>query len=93
MLEVFVHPGCRSERPALVLAEEIQREFPRCQVQICPVSANQDRISALDLVVLPAFVMNDKLLAVGVPSREWFVRQLRDYFQAEVRQELPPNKG
>lgn len=88
MLEVFIHPGCRSEQHALALAEEIQRAFPRCHVQICPAPANQDRISALDLVVLPAFVMNDTLLAVGVPSREWFVRRLREYFQVEVRLDL-----
>ncbi len=91
MLEAFVHPWCRSEPHALALAEEMQRECPCCHVQICPAPANRDRISVLDLFVLPAFVMNDRLLAVGVPGREWFVRRLREYFQAEMCLDLRPD--
>jgi hypothetical protein len=39
---------------------------------------NRDRAEHLGLVVLPAFVLNGKVLAVGVPRKEWLFRQLRE---------------
>lgn len=75
VLEVFVHSGCVSEQPAVVLAEEVRKEFPGWLVQVVD---NQARAESLGLVVLPAFVLNGKVLAVGVPRKDWLIRQLRE---------------
>ncbi len=75
LLEIFVHGGCLSEQPAVALAEELRKEFPTWMVQVVD---NRDRAEHLGLLVLPAFVLNGKVLAVGVPRKEWLFRQLRE---------------
>lgn len=74
VVEVFVHRGCLSEQPALVLANEIQKAFPAWQVQVID---SQDRAQALGVIAFPAFVLNGNVLAVGVPRKEWLMRLLR----------------
>lgn len=75
LLEIFVHSGCPSEQPAVALADELRKEFPTWLVQVVD---DQARAEDLGLVVLPAFVLNGRVLAVGVPRKEWLFRQLRE---------------
>ena len=74
VVEVFVHRGCLSEQPALVLANEIQKAFPAWQVQVVD---SQDRARALGVIAFPAFVLNGEVLVVGVPKKEWLMGILR----------------
>ncbi|MBI4400725.1 MAG: thioredoxin family protein [Nitrospirae bacterium] len=75
VLQVFVHHGCMSGQHARVLAEEIMKHCPGLQVEVVE---DQHRAQALGVVVLPAFVLNGKVIAVGVPRKEWLVRKLRE---------------
>ncbi len=81
LLEVFVHTGCLSEDPALVLAREIQAEFPAVQVLVCPVSENYDRMHDLGIFAVPAFVLDGTVMATGVPKKESLAAKLRELDQ------------
>lgn len=74
VLDIFVHHGCLSEQPALRLAKEIENEFPAWKIQVVD---NWEQAQSLGIITLPAFVLNGELLAVGVPRKEWLIRQLR----------------
>lgn len=80
-LEVFVHRGCLSEQPALKLAHEIQKEFPAWRVWVVD---NRDRARALGVVTFPAFVLNGKVLTVGVPQKEWLMRAILERTRHEM---------
>ena len=77
LLEIFVHPGCTSEDPALALVREIQAEFPALQVRVCQVSQCSDRMHDLGIFAVPAFVLDGTVLAVGVPRKETLATKLR----------------
>ncbi|WP_447974480.1 hypothetical protein [Nitrospira sp. Kam-Ns4a] len=74
LVEVFVHAGCKSERTALALADEIRREFPSWQVLIR--DCEEDRARVLGILIAPSFVLNGELIAVGIPRKEWLIRAL-----------------
>ncbi len=74
LLEIFIHAGCFSERTARALAAEIQKECPAWRVEVVE---NRERASEQGIVAVPAFVADGKLVAVGVPKREWLVQKLR----------------
>ncbi|MEW6543118.1 MAG: hypothetical protein AB1411_05855 [Nitrospirota bacterium] len=75
VLEVFLHPGCPSEQPARRLAQEIQQEYSNWQVRVI---GSKDRARKLGISVLPAFVLNGRAIAVGVPRKEWLIGLLRE---------------
>lgn len=75
VVEIFVHAGCRSEHEALVLAGEIRQAFPAWQVLIR--DCEEDRARTLGILVIPSFVFNGELVAVGLPRKEWLIRTLR----------------
>lgn len=83
LLEVFVHPGCLSERPALALIDDIRKEFPAWQIRVW--RSGQERARALGIIIVPAFVLNGTLVAVGIPRREWLVKKLREHSQRSHR--------
>jgi len=77
VLEVFVHASCLSEQPALALVRELEKEFPKWRIRVCRIGHHQAH--ALALSVLPAFVVDGTVVAVGVPRKEWLVRRLRQW--------------
>jgi hypothetical protein len=77
VLEVFIHKGCTSEQPALTLVRELEKEFPTWTIQIRQIGCQQ--AVALQHSVLPAFVVDGRVVAVGVPRKEWLVRRLRQW--------------
>lgn len=87
LLEVFVHPGCLSEAPARALANELQTLCRDLTIHIRALLESQDRADALGIIVTPAFVFNGKLIAVGVPRKEWLMRRL---YQAGLNGGLAP---
>jgi len=79
VLEVFLHTGCTSEQPALTLVRELEKEFPKLRIRVSQIG--RDQAHALALSVLPAFVVDGTVVAVGVPRKEWLVRRLRQWSQ------------
>lgn len=79
LLEVFVHQGCLSESTALALGREIMTVCPDLAVRICTFPEMRDRAEALGITVMPAFVLNGKIIAVGVPRKEWLVAKLQEF--------------
>lgn len=76
LLEVFVHPGCLSETSAQVLADELRPLCRDLTIHNRALVESKDRADALGISVTPAFVFNGKLIAVGVPRKEWLMRRL-----------------
>lgn len=76
VLEVFIHAGCTSEQPTRALVRELEKEFPKWRIRVCQIGRVQAH--ALALSVLPAFVVNGTVVAVGVPRKEWLVCRLNE---------------
>lgn len=87
ILEVFVHTGCASERSARDVAREIQRLMPELQVQIRPVDQDPERAESAEISIVPAFVLDGKLVSVGVPTLEWLFAQLQQASREAMGQE------
>ncbi len=79
ILEIFLHPGCLSEDAALTLARELQAVWPALEVKIQPFPEASERAQALGVIVEPAFVLNGKIIAVGVPRKAWLVAKLQEF--------------
>jgi len=79
LLEVFVHPGCISEKSALTLARELQAIWSALDVKIWSLPEASERAQALGVIVAPAFVLNGKIIAVGVPRKAWLVAKLQEF--------------
>ena len=78
LLEIFLHPGCLSESAALALGREILSVCPDLAVRICTLPEMRDRAEALGITVMPALVLNGKIIAVGAPRKDWLVAKLRE---------------
>lgn len=81
VVEIYIHGGCHSEPRALALAEAIQKELPAWVVRIC--DAGRDRARTLGILVAPAFVVDEKVLAVGIPRSSWLLTRLRQIARGE----------
>jgi len=79
LLEVFVHPGCMSEKSALALARELQAVCPALELKIWSFPEASQRAQALGVIVSPAFVLNGTIIAVGVPRKGWLVAKLQEF--------------
>ncbi len=79
LLEVFVHRGCPSEARARSVAQEIGTAYSQLQIHVCQAHTYPQRISELGLLILPSFVLNGRLLAVGVPRTIWLMAELQKY--------------
>jgi hypothetical protein len=79
LLEVFVHPGCISEKSALTLARELQAVWPALEVRIRSFPGASERARTLGVIVAPAFVLNGTIIAVGVPRKGWLVAKLQEF--------------
>jgi len=77
LLEVFLHPGCLSEDAAMALVRDIRPVFPELEVRIRPIPQSLSLAQALGIKIFPAFVLDERVLAVGVPRKEWLVAKLR----------------
>ncbi len=78
LLEVFLHPDCLSETSARALACELQSLCRNLTIQIRTLLESKERADALGIIVTPAFVFNGRLIAVGVPRKEWLMRRLSE---------------
>ncbi len=79
LLEIFLHQGCLSESAALALGREVLTAYPDLAVRICTFPEMRDRAEELGITVMPAFVLNGKIIAVGVPRKEWLVAKLQEF--------------
>ena len=75
-LEILFHGGCPSELSVEALAREVRRELPDWQV-LTRLAATEDADS-LGVLALPAFLMNSRVVATGIPKLEWQIAQCRE---------------
>jgi hypothetical protein len=76
-LDVLLHKGCLSEQTARGLAREIQQELPTWEIRIRPVA--DDETGPFGIIVLPAFVLEGRVLATGIPRKEWLLAKLKEW--------------
>lgn len=80
-LEILIHGGCLSELSARTLAQEVQREFPNWEINVRTATSSDGDLSGV--VVFPAFLLNGRLLATGMPKKDWLMAQLREWEKKE----------
>lgn len=80
-LDIFVHGGCLSELSARILAQEIQRELPNWDINVRPAIPGDTDLSGV--VVFPAFLLDGRILATGLPRKDWIVAKLRAWEKGE----------
>lgn len=75
-LDILIHGGCLSDVSVRALACDIQSEFPNCKINLRTISPS-DKVPS-GIMVLPAFLLDGRLLATGIPRKDWLVAQLRE---------------
>ncbi len=75
---MFLHPGCLSEDAALTLVQDLRAEFPDLKIQIRALPDGAERAKKLGIVTMPAFVLDGRLISVGVPRKTWLEQKIRD---------------
>lgn len=83
LLEIFIHEGCASERAAQRVATEIQREFPTWTITVQQLG--NARADALGVIAAPTFVLDGRIVAVGIPRTEWLLKTLYEWYQRADR--------
>lgn len=76
-LDILVHRGCLSERSTLALVNEIQQELPAWHIEV-RAADKQDR-DVLGILVFPAFLLGGRVLATGIPRKEWLLARLKEW--------------
>lgn len=76
-LDILVHRGCLSEQSAQTLAKEIQQELPHWHIDIR--AACKENCDALGVLVFPAFLIDGRILATGIPRKEWLLARLKEW--------------
>ena len=79
LLEIFTHEGCASEQSARRVANEIQQEFPAWKISVQQLG--NARAESLGVIAAPTFVLDGRIVAVGIPRTEWLVRTLREWIE------------
>ena len=74
-LEILVHSGCLSEQSARTLAQAIRQELPAWEVDVR--SPEQRDIQTRGIAAFPAFLVNDRIVSTGVPTKDWLLNELR----------------
>ncbi|MGH7207038.1 MAG: hypothetical protein ACREI2_12610 [Nitrospiraceae bacterium] len=82
-LDILFHQGCLSEQTARGLAREVQDELPNWEIRVSQL-ADEETVS-FGIVVFPAFVLEGKLLAAGIPKKEWLVAKLKEWERGKNR--------
>lgn len=75
-LEILVHRGCLSQLTVSGLAREIKADLPVWNIVVRQVAEEESR--SLGIIVLPAFMLEGKIIATGVPKKDWLVARLRE---------------
>jgi len=76
-LDILVHRGCLSEQSARTLAREIQHELPDWHIDVRP--AEREDADSSGILVFPAFLLDGRILATGIPRKDWLLEKLREW--------------
>ena len=63
----------------MALARELQAVWPALEVRIRSFPEAGERAQALGVIVAPAFVLNETIIAVGVPRKGWLAAKLQEF--------------
>jgi hypothetical protein len=74
-LDILVHRGCLSEQSARTLAREIQHELPTWHIDV-RAAETEDSVGIL---AFPAFLLDGRVLATGIPRKEWLLARLKEW--------------
>ncbi len=80
-LDILVHRGCLSEQSARTLAREIQHELPNWHIDVRP--AEKQDSDSLGILAFPAFLLDGRILATGIPRKDWLLAKLREWERGE----------
>lgn len=78
-LEILFHQGCLCEQTIRALARESHTELPGWEICIRQVAEGE--VGPSGIIVWPAFVLEGKVLATGIPKKEWLVARLKEWEQ------------
>ncbi|MCS6329755.1 MAG: hypothetical protein H8K06_22170 [Nitrospira sp.] len=80
-LDILVHRGCLSEQSALDLAQEIQQELPGWHIEVR--AASKEDCNFLGVWVFPAFLLDGRVFATGIPKKGWLLAKLAEWEKGE----------
>jgi predicted DsbA family dithiol-disulfide isomerase len=66
-----------SEHSARTLAQEIQHELPDWHIDVRP--AEKQDADSLGILAFPAFLLDGRILATGIPRKDWLLAKLREW--------------
>lgn len=81
-VDLYYHAGCLSQQTILLLAKDLEQGCPGWTVASHPLL--DDEVTAKGFQVLPAVVINGRVVASGIPRKEWLVRILREWDQSDL---------
>jgi len=67
-LDIYVEHHCLMCRRSVILAEQIQRQFPEVTVRVIDTARDQGEHSDL-VVATPTFILNGRTFSLGNPSK------------------------
>ncbi len=75
-LTILVHRGCISIDSIQKLTQEIRQQLPDWTIELLPAEVSGESVG---LIVLPAFFVDETLVATGLPETEWLLRRLLEH--------------
>ena len=72
----YFHDGCLSRQPVLLLVKEIQQDCPSWHITIHPLLEHEAK--TLGFHLLPTIMMNDTILATGIPQKDWLLEKMKE---------------
>jgi len=76
-LDILVRRGCMSEQSARALAKEIQQELHAWHIDVR--TADKHDSDSLGVRVFPTFLLDGRVLATGIPQKDWLLARLKEW--------------
>ncbi len=76
-LDIVVHQGCLSEQTVSPLARDLQEALPGWRIQMR--AADTVDTEQLGLLTFPTFLVNGRVVATGIPRKEWLMSTLETW--------------
>lgn len=77
-LDLYISPDCPCKKSALAMAKRALAEVPGIKLILRSKQADDDWVQSHGVIVSPTFVLEGEIFAIGEPSLEHLVQQLRD---------------
>ncbi len=82
-LDLYISSDCSCRESALAIAKRVIKEVPGIKLILRSEQADEEWAQSHEVIVSPTFVLEGEICAIGEPSLEYLVKQLRDRLSGE----------